>query len=60
MHPLIPVKIKKLGHFKGELPKYQSAAASGFDIRAQLESTIIIKPRATFRIAEFGFFGVVV
>ncbi len=45
MHPLIPVKIKKLGHFKGELPKYQSAAASGFDIRAQLESTIIIKPR---------------
>ena len=45
MHPLIPVKIKKLNHFKGELPKYQSANASGFDVRAQLETSIVIKPR---------------
>ncbi len=44
MHPLIPVKIKKLTHFKGELPKYQSAHASGFDVRAQLETPIAIKP----------------
>jgi len=45
MHPLIPVKIKKLPHFKGELPKYQSTKASGFDVRAQIETAIIIKPR---------------
>ena len=44
MHPLIPVKIKKLAHFKGELPKYQSAHASGFDVRAQLDSPIVIRP----------------
>lgn len=45
MHPLIPVKIKKLSHFKGDLPKYQSAHASGFDVRAQLDAAIVIKPR---------------
>lgn len=28
---------KKWEHFKGEAPKYQSAGASGMDIRAQLE-----------------------
>ena len=44
MHPLIPVKIKKLPHFKGELPKYQSVHASGFDVRAQIEATIVINP----------------
>lgn len=32
------VKIKKLGHFKGDLPAYQTPLASGFDVRAQLES----------------------
>jgi dUTP pyrophosphatase len=31
------VKIKKWEHFKGELPAYQSAGASGFDVRAQLQ-----------------------
>lgn len=45
MHPLIPVKIKKLAHFKGELPQYQSAHASGFDVRAQIDAPILIKPR---------------
>lgn len=30
------VKIKKWPHYQGELPQYQSAGASGFDIRAQL------------------------
>jgi dUTP pyrophosphatase len=43
MHPLIPVKIKKLANFKGELPQYQSTNASGFDIRAQLETSTVIK-----------------
>lgn len=45
MHPLIPVRIKKLAHFKGELPQYQSAHASGFDVRAQLDASIVIKPK---------------
>ncbi len=45
MHPLIPVRIKKLSHFKGDLPQYQSTFASGFDVRAQLEEAIIIRPR---------------
>ena len=31
------MKIKKWPHFVGELPAYQSAGASGFDVRAQLE-----------------------
>lgn len=38
------VKIKKWPHFKGELPAYQSASASGFDVRAQLASPVILKP----------------
>ena len=51
MHPLIPVRIKKLPNFKGDLPKYQSAHASGFDVRAQLEQTIVIKPRERAMVA---------
>ncbi len=38
------VKIKTWPHFKGELPKYQSAGASGFDVRAQLVSPVILQP----------------
>ena len=38
------IKIKKWPHFKGELPAYQTAGASGFDVRAQLENPIILKP----------------
>ena len=38
------IKIKKWPHFKGELPAYQTAGASGFDVRAQLENSIILKP----------------
>ena len=40
----IPVKIKKLENFKGELPAYQSVGASGFDVRAQLSSPVTLKP----------------
>ncbi|AGH95762.1 dUTP diphosphatase [Pseudobdellovibrio exovorus] len=35
------VKIKKWEHYKGELPAYQSAGASGFDVRAQLSGDSI-------------------
>ncbi len=38
------LKIKTWPHFKGELPKYQSAGASGFDIRAQLTSAVTLQP----------------
>lgn len=38
------MKIKTWPHFKGELPSYQSAGASGFDVRAQLEGqTLTLK-----------------
>ena len=38
------MKVKKLPHFKGELPSYQSLSASGFDIRAQLSSSVSLEP----------------
>ncbi len=38
------VKVKTWPHFKGELPQYQSAGASGFDVRAQIEQPIVLKP----------------
>ncbi|WP_409480256.1 dUTP diphosphatase [Pseudobdellovibrio sp. HCB154] len=38
------VKIKKWPHFKGELPVYQSHGASGFDVRAQLDQPLTLKP----------------
>lgn len=41
-HPKVDLKIKKLPNFKGELPKYQSSGASGFDVRAQLENSYVI------------------
>ena len=38
------LKIKKLSHFKGVLPEYKSALASGFDIRACLVDPVTLKP----------------
>lgn len=43
MVPKIKMKIKKLPHFKGDLPAYQTALASGFDVRAQLEKPLLLK-----------------
>jgi dUTP pyrophosphatase len=40
----VQVKVSCLAHFKGELPRYQSELASGFDVRAQLEKGILLKP----------------
>lgn len=42
--PKVALKIKKLAHFKGVLPIYQSALASGFDVRAQIDHPILLKP----------------
>ena len=42
--PNLLVKVKKLEHFKGDLPEYKSEGASGFDIRACLKEDLILKP----------------
>lgn len=42
--PKVRLKIKKLTHFKGELPAYQTALASGFDVRAQLDRPLLLEP----------------
>ena len=41
--PSLLVKLKKLDHFKGDLPEYKSEGASGFDIRACLAKSILLK-----------------
>lgn len=41
----IPMGVKKLENYKGENPKYESALASGFDVRAQLEGQdLVLEP----------------
>jgi dUTP pyrophosphatase len=40
----IHVKVKRLEHFRGELPTYGSHHASGFDLRAQLKAPLLLKP----------------
>lgn len=40
----IPVKIKRLENFSGELPRYESIWASGFDVRAQLDQDLLLEP----------------
>lgn len=40
----LKVQLKKWPHFKGDLPAYQSMGASGFDIRAQMSETFVLKP----------------
>ncbi len=43
-HKSYPVKVKLLPNFTGSLPAYESEWASGFDIRAQLESELTLAP----------------
>lgn len=40
----LKLKLKTLENFKGELPAYQSAGASGFDVRAQLAEPLRLEP----------------
>lgn len=40
----VPLKIKTLAHFKGEMPRYETAHASGLDVRAALSGPMTIKP----------------
>ena len=37
------VLVKKLSHFKGALPAYETAHASGFDLRAQLDKPLLLE-----------------
>jgi dUTP pyrophosphatase len=43
----VNMKVKKWAHFNGELPKYETAFASGFDVRAQLSQSISLEPGQT-------------
>lgn len=40
----IPLQVKCLEHFKGELPKYETEGSSGLDVRAQLDSPMMLEP----------------
>ena len=40
----VPLKIKKLNNYKSQDPIYASEGASGFDVRAQIDHDIILKP----------------
>lgn len=43
----VAMKVKKLTHFKGDLPKYETGLASGFDIRAQVEAPLVVPAGST-------------
>ena len=40
----VRIKVKKLPHFKGALPVYETPHASGLDLRARLETPIHLEP----------------
>lgn len=43
-HSKVNVKVKTWPHFKGNIPQYETAGASGLDVRAQLDKPLTIKP----------------
>lgn len=40
----VTLKFKRLEHFKGDLPTYQTSGASGLDVRACLDENVVLKP----------------
>jgi dUTP pyrophosphatase len=40
----VPVKFKRLAHFNGVLPAYQTPGASGFDVCASIDGELTVKP----------------
>jgi dUTP pyrophosphatase len=40
----VTLRFKKLEHFRGELPSYATAGASGLDVRARLDATVSLAP----------------
>lgn len=41
---MINLSVLALENFKGALPQYESASASGMDVRAQLKEPLVLKP----------------
>ena len=54
----IQLRVKTLGNFTGELPKYESAGASGMDVRAQLFEDAVLKPGERYLIPTRLIFSV--
>ena len=42
--PKLKIFVKKLENFKGDLPQYQTSLSSGFDVRAQIDESLFLKP----------------
>ncbi len=42
----VTLRFKKLEHFKGDLPAYQTPGASGLDVRACLSESLVLEPGA--------------
>ena len=40
----VTLRFKKLEHFRGDLPSYATAGASGLDVRARLDATVSLAP----------------
>lgn len=40
----VTVRVKRLEHFKGDLPKYATPGASGLDVRACLDEPVVVEP----------------
>lgn len=40
----VKLLVKPLANFTGEMPKYETGLAAGFDVRAQLDSTLVLRP----------------
>lgn len=40
----VDFKVKRLEHFKGDLPQYKTSGSSGMDIRARIEEPMVIEP----------------
>lgn len=38
------LKVKRLSHYSGPMPTYQTSQSSGFDVRAQLKEDMLIAP----------------
>ncbi len=42
----VDLKLKRLSHFKGELPQYKTSGSSGMDVRACIDESLIVEPGA--------------
>jgi len=40
----VDLKVKRLPHFKGDLPQYKTSGSSGMDVRACIDEAITIEP----------------